>query len=240
MHTNARHDHNATVLTEIPIRVDRQRLFRRLGLSGGDGLDAELEVLAGEAERLGRPKVMYRAAAVDRRAETGIVIDGVAFESRVLAVNLGKADRVFPYVITCGAELQAWSESLADPLAGYWAETIKELSLGSALACFLAHVEDTFRVGASSIMNPGSLPDWPLPQQAPLFRLLGDVTGTIGVTLSENFVMLPTKSVSGILFPTDSAFASCQLCPREICPSRRAPYDPGLFERRYAGQAPDA
>ena len=110
------------------------------------------------------------------------------------------------------------------------------LSLGCATAFFLAEVEKTFHVGASSIKNPGSHPDWPLREQGPLFRLLGDVAGAIGVTLSESFVMLPTKSVSGILFPTDSDFASCQLCPREECPNRRAPYDPGLFERRYASQ----
>ena len=168
------------------------------------------------------------------------MIDGVTFTSRVLAVNLRPAHQVFPYVLSCGAELQAWSERLTDPLAQFWAETIKELSLVSATARFLAHVEDTFHLGASSIMNPGSLPDWPLPQQAPLFRLLGDVTGSIGVTLSESLVMFPTKSVSGILFPTDSAFASCQLCQREACPNRRAPYDPGLFERRYASQASNA
>ena len=216
--------------------MDRPLLFQRLGVDAGDDLGAELEALVADAERVGRPRVVYRAARVDGRGEAETVVDGVPFASRVLAVNLRSADQVFPYVLTCGAELQAWSEGLTDPLAGFWAETIKELSLRSATARFLAHVEDAFSIGPSSIMNPGSLPDWPLAQQAPLFRLLGDVTGTIGVTLSDSFVMLPTKSVSGILFPTDHDFASCQLCQREACPNRRAPYDPGLFERRYADQ----
>ncbi|OHD74451.1 MAG: hypothetical protein A2177_16040 [Spirochaetes bacterium RBG_13_68_11] len=228
------------VLDDIAFRVDRQQLSKRLGVDCGDDLGAELAALVSDAERLGRPRVMYRLAGVDERDESETVIDGVTFASRVLAVNLRPAHQVFPYVLSCGAELQAWSERFADPLAGFWAETIKEFSLGSAMARFLAHVEDVFHVGASSIMNPGSLPDWPLREQAPLFRLLGDVAGAIGVTLSESFVMLPTKSVSGILFPTDSAFASCQLCQREACPNRRAPYDPGLFERRYASQASNA
>jgi hypothetical protein len=228
------------VLDDISFRVDRPQLFKKLGVDTGDGLGAELEALVANAERIGRPRAMYRIAGVGGRGESETVIDGIPFASRVLAVNLRSAERVFPYVLSCGPELQAWSESLTDPLAGFWAETIKELSLGSATARFLAHVEETFQVGASSSMNPGSLPDWPLAQQAPLFRLLGDVAGAIGVTLSESFVMLPTKSVSGILFPTDSDFASCQLCPREACPNRRAPYDPGLFERRYASQGADA
>lgn len=228
------------VLDDIEFRVDRPRLFRRLGIGRGDGPGDELEALVSQAERIGRPRALYRAAAIDERRGAETVIDGVVFTSRVLAVNLGSADRVFPYVLTCGTELQAWSEALDDPLAGFWAETIKEFSLGSATARFLAHVEETFRIGASSSMNPGSLPDWPLREQGPLFRLLGDVTSAIGVTLSDSFVMLPTKSVSGILFPTEHDFASCQLCQRAECPNRRAPYDPELFEKRYASQAPDA
>lgn len=232
--------HQHFVLSDIELHIDRPHLFERLGMGRSDGLGAELEALVAEAERIGRPRALYRIAGVDRRGETETVIEGVPFASRVLAVNLEKAHQVFPYVLTCGIELQAWSDGLGDPLAQYWAETIKELSLGCATAAFLAEVEKTFHVGASSSMNPGSLPDWPLPQQAPLFRLLGDVRGAIGVTLSESFVMLPTKSVSGILFPTDSDFASCQLCPREECPNRRAPYDPGLFERRYASQGANA
>ncbi len=234
------HPNQYIVLDDIAFRVDRPQLFERLRVDPGDDLGAELGALVSDAERIGRPRVAYRLAGVDERGEDRLVIDGVPFASRVLAVNLHSAHQVFPYVLTCGAELQAWSEGLTDPLAEFWAETIKEFSLGSAMARFLAHVEDTFHIGASSIMNPGSLPDWPLREQAPLFRLLGDVAGSIGVRLSESFVMFPTKSVSGILFPTDSAFASCQLCQREACPNRRAPYDPGLFERRYASQASNA
>ena len=230
------HQNQHIVIDDVSFRVDRPQLFQRLGVDAGDDLGAELETLVSDAERVGRPRVVYRAARVDGRGEAETVVDGVPFASRVLAVNLRSADQVFPYVLTCGAELQAWSEGLDDPLAGFWAETIKELSLRSATARLLAHVEEAFRIGASSIMNPGSLPDWPLAQQAPLFRLLGEVTGTIGVTLSDSFVMFPTKSVSGILFPSEHDFASCQLCQREACPNRRSPYDPGLFERRYADQ----
>jgi hypothetical protein len=45
--------------------------------------------------------------------------------------------------------------------------------------------------------------------------------------------MVPTKSVSGILFPTEDGYANCQLCPRQACPNRRAPYDEMLYSRKY-------
>ena len=65
-------------------------------------------------------------------------------------------------------------------------------------------------------MNPGSLADWPLREQRPLFGLLGNVRAAIGVTLTPSLLMTPTKSVSGILFPSEETFASCQLCHADV------------------------
>ena len=90
-----------------------------------------------------------------------------------------------------------------------------------------------FWPGVVGRMNPGSLSDWPLTEQRPLFSLMGDTDAAIGVRLMPSLLMAPTKSVSGIVFPTESTFASCQLCPRDECPNRRAPYDEGLWRRKY-------
>ncbi|KAH3763291.1 hypothetical protein Pelo_4857 [Pelomyxa schiedti] len=43
------------------------------------------------------------------------------------------------------------------------------------------------------------------------------------------------KTVSGLLIPsppgdTTSQFVNCQLCPRPVCPGRRAPYDPAKWK----------
>ena len=75
-----------------------------------------------------------------------------------------------------------------------------------------------------SSLNPGSLKEWPITGQVPLFELLGGVTEDIGVVLSDSLLMSPVKSVSGIMFQSEEAYENCQLCPRENCPGRRAPY----------------
>jgi len=53
----------------------------------------------------------------------------------------------------------------------------------------------------------------------------------IGVTLTESMLMIPRKSISGIFFPTERMFFSCQLCPRENCPARESSYDETLKEK---------
>jgi hypothetical protein len=77
-------------------------------------------------------------------------------------------------------------------------------------------------------MNPGSLLDWPIQQQSLLFSLLGDVEELTGARLTENNIMLPMKSISGIFFPTKTRFESCMLCARDGCRRRRADYAPEL------------
>jgi hypothetical protein len=74
-------------------------------------------------------------------------------------------------------------------------------------------------------MSPGSLEDWPITEQPKLFSLFGNTERVIGVRLTDSLLMVPRKSISGILFPSEENFISCRLCPREVCPSRKAPYD---------------
>lgn len=83
-------------------------------------------------------------------------------------------------------------------------------------------------------MAPGSgaANVWPLTQQKPLFSLFGDVEELIGVRLTDRCLMIPIKSVSGIFFPNADKFESCQLCQREQCQGRRAPYSEELV-RKY-------
>ena len=79
-------------------------------------------------------------------------------------------------------------------------------------------------------MGPGQL-DWPIEQQRELFSLLGHVKDSIGVALTESSMMVPRKSISGIIFPTEETFVTCQLCQRNKCPSRKAAFDRAVSEK---------
>jgi hypothetical protein len=214
----------------IPCPIDLYGLMKRLHVRPDSDDAKELECLVNEAVNLARPKVVYGVAFIDERGEDWIVCEGVRFDSKVLRVNLEKSDRIFPFLCTCGMELQEWGEKIEDMIGGYWAEAIKEEALRAALDSLFTHLDRLFKPGHTSTMSPGSLENWPITQQAPLFGLLGNPSE---VKLTESQLMIPTKSVSGIIFPIDGSFESCQLCPRINCPNRRAPYDETLYEREY-------
>jgi hypothetical protein len=172
-------------------------------------------------------------AFIESKGDDTVTVDGVTLTSRVLRVNLEQAHRVFPYAVTCGSELDQWSSKITDMLLKYWAEEIKETVLYMAIDFFKNHLVEYYQLGQLSRMSPGSLADWPIEEQRPLFSLLGNTKDLIGVHLTSSLMMVPTKSVSGIIFPTEFDFTSCQLCPREVCPGRKAAYDKDLYDHKY-------
>jgi hypothetical protein len=224
------------ILQETAFRIDLGALMRRLRIREQSPEAEDLLELVAEAEEIARPRALYGAATVEIEGDSRVLLDGVEFTSRVLRVNLSSVHRAFPFVATCGVELDTWSETLNDRmLYRFWADEIKELALRSALTLVGEHLARHYYAGKVSHMNPGSLADWPIRQQRPLFALLGDPEAAIGVRLTDSLVMVPTKSVSGIVFASEVGFESCQLCQMEHCPNRRAPYDPELRAQKYQG-----
>jgi hypothetical protein len=221
------------VLDDIPFQIDLGLLMKKLRVKKEQSYAADVKRMADEAQAIARPKALCRVAYIESKDDGGVVIDGIQFTSRVLRVNLEQAHRVFPYVVTCGMELQEWADSIDDILRRFWAETINEMALRVAIQVLNKHVAEKYHPGRTSVMSPGSLGEWPIQAQRPLFALLGDPKDAIGVRLTDSLLMIPTKSVSGIRFPTEESFESCQLCPREGCPGRRAPYDKDLYDTKY-------
>jgi hypothetical protein len=221
------------VLDNIAFEPDIDSLATQVHVKRESPHFQELEGCVREAQLVARPKATYRVGYIESRGDDSIVVNGIRFASRVLCVNLEKAHRVFVYLATCGTELQDWAAGLDDPLTQYWSNTIQQMALRAASQALSADINERYRPGHTSTMAPGSLGEWPLSEQRPLFTLLGDTAQAIGVRLSESLLMVPTKSVSGIRFPTEEGFESCQLCPRIDCPGRRAPYDDGLYDRKY-------
>jgi hypothetical protein len=227
----------AHILDPLAYEPNLPALMKRVRVKEGSAHAAELADLLEEALSLARPRAMYMVAYIHQRGDDFVDIEGCRFDSRVLRVNLDKAYRVFPYLATCGEELQIWADSKQDLVLNYWAEAIKEQVLYTAIRAAHEHLETHYQPGETASMSPGSLADWPIQQQQTLFQLFGAHSAAIGVRLTDSMLMLPTKSVSGIRFPSEDSFESCLLCPREGCPGRRAVYDPELYDQKFCQHA---
>ena len=141
--------------------------------------------------RSAAPRPSTAKAFIEARTDETVTIDAVAFTSRVLRVNLEEAQQVFAYLATCGTESKHWAAPLDDPLERYWADAIMELALRKALHFLNERIGEIIPHNKTSVMNPGSLRDWPITQQRPLFALIGPAAAAIGITLTESLLMTP-------------------------------------------------
>ncbi|MDA8409744.1 MAG: hypothetical protein M0001_05055, partial [Treponema sp.] len=225
---------DSVIVDDIEYTPNAADLKRELLVEPGGDYESDFDRLFAEAMRLARPKLLFRQAMVEARGPGSVLIAGVEFKSHVLSTNLAGKGRVIAFAATSGAEIEDWAEKYAsDSLWAYWTDALRESALLCARNRLAEIVERDLGMEKSSAMNPGSLEDWPMSEQLPLFSILGDTEASIGLRLTDSMLMIPRKSVSGILFPVEERFESCQLCPRENCPNRRLPYDPELAERRF-------
>lgn len=217
------------VFDSIPFELSTADLASELRIEPESEDYEAFEALLREVAAVARPKALYTTSFITGRGEEFVELDGVRMCSRIMVTNFSKIHRVFPYVATCGTEVETWSAGLADFLHIWWMDVVKARVLFKAVDHLNAHLKDALKLGSFSSMNPGSLPDWPITAQPGLFSLLGDVKAKIGVSLTDSMLMLPAKSVSGVNFQTESGFENCALCSRKNCTGRRKPYD----EQKY-------
>lgn len=214
------------VLNRVPVKLDLEAVLKRMRLRNrSKTILKNIEELIEIARPIAKPRAIYEVSYVENKSEDSLDIGEVRFTSRVLRVNLDKVGRVFPYVVTCGRELDEIHFSSDEFLKIYCLDQIKETVLISARSYLEGYLKSNYALGQVSRMAPGagSADDWPIMQQEGLFSIFGGrarVEDLIGVKLNDKCLMIPSKSVSGIFFPTEIRFEACQLCPRERCVGR--------------------
>ncbi len=220
------------ILSDIPFKLDLKSVLDRIKLRRkNQDTETEIEEVIRLVRPVARPKVVYDVCFIDHKEEDSVIITGIRFTSRLLRDNLDRVERVFPYVATCGTEADEIDIPSDNYMKSFYLDQVKEMILEAAVHYLEDHLTERYRLGLISEMEPGSLEAWPISQQKQLFSIFGDVEGLIGVRLTDRFLMQPLKSQSGIFFPTEVKFESCQLCSRKQCGSRKAPYDLELAQK---------
>jgi hypothetical protein len=217
-------DKKIHILDQIPVDLPFGEIRRQLHLKKDHRWDEVKDLIQTVLPDI-QAKAVYRVCYIDEKRSDSIDIDGVCFKSRVLAKNLATVERVFPFVITIGSHYLAQTDAQEDLVVKYYLDVIGNVAVGATRKSLEKSLQTRFGLEGMSFMSPGSLEEWPLEEQRPLFALFGDGQTPIGVTLNSSCLMIPAKSESGIYFPTEVPFYSCQLCDRKDCPGRKATYD---------------
>jgi hypothetical protein len=209
----------------IPSGLGTVEISARLMFDPGRAGLESLDGLVRLAQELIHPRGIYDIAFVGAIREGGVEVAGTSFDSALLRRKLERANKVFPYIITVGPELEQAAAEQGDLLKQYYLEEMANIVLEKASAWLAVRLELRYGLDPLSSLSPGSLLDWPITEQPKLFSIFGDTEKLIGVRLTDSMLMVPRKSISGIFFPSVDGFIACHLCDRKHCQGRKAPYN---------------
>ena len=137
--------------------------------------------------------------------------------------QLKRSEQIAVFVCTAGDGISQWSKQMMtanEPLHGFIADILGSVVVETAIDAIQQKLNDEMAQAGLKITNrysPGYC-GWPTQEQHKLFSLLPE--GTCGVRLTESALMLPIKSVSGIIgIGANVRFNpyTCQLCDATQC-----------------------
>lgn len=213
------------LLRDLPLDLDSAAAVKRLRLGRTPDPEARVQEAIRRVTELAEPRALVAAQALGGRGDDWVEVGGERLHSGVLARHTRGAARVFAYLVTLGPRLEKEVSRTTDLLAQYCLHEVGNLALSRCREEVRRRVSEAEGLRRLSSLAPGSLPDWPLTEQRPLFRLLRDAEGLLGVRLTDSCLMIPRKSVSGLMFPTELDFVSCRLCDSRDCPGRQAAFE---------------
>ena len=218
----------------VDIEIDKKQVCRYIGYNDNHELSARIASLiddyAEHAHYLINPLYSYVIKDVEwARGSIAFIEDSIIFKSRVIVRLLERCQQVAIFVVTIGEYLEDTAAKLAKDGLILQA-TVLDATGSDAVEKVAESVQDRIKkiAGAQGFVtsrrfSPGYC-DWNIGQQRMLFSAL---TGnTVGVRLTGECLMIPQKSISGVIGigpPSGNVenYNPCNFCKKQDCPGRR-------------------
>ena len=219
---------------DIDIEIDKNQVCHYTGYDADYKLSARISSLiddyAEHAHHLINPSYTYTIKDVEwARGSISFVEDSIIFKSRVIGRLLENCSQVAVFLVTIGEYLEETSHRLAKD--GRMLQATVLDAIGSdAVEKLMDFVQDSISEAAnteglvtSQRFSPGYC-DWDIGQQRMLFWALKG--NTLGIRLTGECLMVPQKSISGIIGIGPSSdnvedYNPCMTCKKKDCSGRR-------------------
>jgi len=212
--------------------INRQRIFRDIGYPPDSKPSVRMWSLVNDyienAYEFISPSFSYAVRDVKLvNGTSSIIEDGVVFESGVIARLLEKASKVAVFVLTIGKYLEDTAARLAQDGLVLQSAVLDAIGsdaterLADSVEGQISEVAHNQGLTVSRRFSPGYC-DWDVSQQKSVFQSMkGDCAG---VQLTDGCLMLPRKSISGIIGIGShdiEGYNPCKTCDKHDCVGRR-------------------
>ncbi len=219
-----------TIKKGIKLELDEVEIHRRLGYEKEQYLRPEISSLIDSQIRKAReflkPTAYYTIKPLTGVGNSTISVDGLLFTSRNLARVFSGCSQAALFVVTIGEALEEEVTQLTKEgsvLKASVLDTVGSVAVEKVADWLECMIRSSAAANGDEVgwrYSPGYC-DWDIPQQKELFR--GFDGDFIGVSLTDTCLMIPRKSISGIIGigKSCSTFSACHFCNRKGCPYRR-------------------
>jgi hypothetical protein len=200
-------------------------LHRYLGYNNRgvpDAVSSAIESQIRSAYKLIKPIYSYTPKLIERILGNKVFLEGsFKLMSRILSDALSGCNLVLVFIVTIGKDLENEASKLTERgelIKGYILDAIGSLAVESAADKMQENVKRIIEDKGYHVTmrySPGYC-DWNIKQQEHIFQALG--RESVGVTLNESYMMIPQKSISGILGIGrfgNAKFSPCVRCDRK-------------------------
>lgn len=183
-----------------------------------------------KARALSKPVYIHTVKKIAAAGQDFIELEGGRrFSSGRISEYIKGASHILIFLVTIGEGMESAAGVLTkgkEPLEGYLLDRIGSFAVESLAGSVEKKIRsDYLRIGksVSRRYSPGYC-DWPIEEQFTLAKILD--FSKIGVSLTENCMMRPKKSISAVVAIADKGifteFGSiCGVCEKEDCGYRR-------------------
>ena len=212
---------------------EKQEVLNRIGYGDTDNISSRIDSLVDDYIDNYHDFILPSFSCVykDIGEVSGnlVRIDAVTFNSDILARLLGECEYAAVFVLTIGSYLEELVAHLSTKGMVLQATVLDAVGSG-AVEKLAGEIEAEIRLKAagdgmvvSRRFSPGYC-DWDISQQKSFFKLLDG--NTAGISLTDNMLMMPRKSISGIIgvgLPGRDIeeYNPCLTCQKKDCPGRR-------------------
>jgi hypothetical protein len=212
--------------------IDIEQVLLNIGYQSSRKLPARMVTLISDyvehASYLVDSSYSYVIRDIEQVHGSYAVIEGsIVFESEVIAGLLENCSKVAVFLTTIGGYLEEMANQLAEDKFVLQAAVLDAIGSGAVeklantVQKMVGDEASTEGFYMSQRFSPGYC-DWNVEQQRMVFQAMdGD---SVGIKLTEECLMLPRKSVSGIIGigPSEVAeYNPCRTCNKLDCAGRR-------------------
>ena len=218
----------------VDIEIDKKQVCHYIGYEDNHKLSARISSLiddyAEHAHYLINPLYSYIIKDVEwARGSIALIEDSIIFQSRKIVQLLEHCHQVAIFLVTIGKYMGETTSQLAKDGLILQATVLDAIGSDAVerLADFaqdkIKDIAEAQGLVTSRRFSPGYC-DWNIGQQRMLFYAL---TGnTLGIRLTGECLMMPQKSISGIIGIGPSIdnvenYNPCKTCTKQDCPGKR-------------------